>query len=495
MSRSGRVTGHPKAPELQAASPPGVRSAAKVARASGPQTHVAAAPVPGGPVDASIPSTQDFVNDVKHMLSGDDTIHENADMALFVLDALTWDELEDALTQLGDKYIARLRDNLPEEAKVGPRYLKLLVALDARQAFDFLQDVTLDEVGSLIDSMGAVGRSKVANELRRPFGLLGELTLRVLFDHTPASEINTLQRWAQLAFGKPFGKATSSPGEPGKDWNKLGLGRAWDALAGLPQAHVTDNQHLISMNRYESAGLSGWANLVSGEAAIGYHNSNDLLAPQSADANDPLHQVNRFDWVVRHEIGHRVDPKVRGNGTICRMATAGDWRTYTANAAWQPTAPLNQVADDLVTASDGPINREPNRVRTSLVQEIQWAIDSGDQGRPRTELPKSADFKPEFLNDDAITVVEKSLSYQNPWATGNFTELSNGRVFHESYPGVWVSYVADARVEKVSNYQFRSPLEWFAEAYAAYYEPTDNLLRGRNNDAADWFDNNVDNIV
>ena len=35
-----------------------------------------------------------------------------------------------------------------------------------------------------------------------------------------------------------------------------------------------------------------------------------------------------------------------------------------------------------------------------------------------------------------------------------------------------VSYKQAARAKKFSRYQFRAPGEWFAEAYAAYYEPT-----------------------
>jgi hypothetical protein len=35
----------------------------------------------------------------------------------------------------------------------------------------------------------------------------------------------------------------------------------------------------------------------------------------------------------------------------------------------------------------------------------------------------------------------------------------------------WVSYKADARQHALSNYQFSTPSEWFAEAYTAFYNP------------------------
>lgn len=42
-------------------------------------------------------------------------------------------------------------------------------------------------------------------------------------------------------------------------------------------------------------------------------------------------------------------------------------------------------------------------------------------------------------------------------------------VYHESYENTWWGYKLSARDKKVSNYQFRSPDEWFSEIYACYY--------------------------
>lgn len=43
-----------------------------------------------------------------------------------------------------------------------------------------------------------------------------------------------------------------------------------------------------------------------------------------------------------------------------------------------------------------------------------------------------------------------------------------GRIYHQAYGGVWVSYLLSARSKGVSQYQFRAPGEWFSEVYAAY---------------------------
>lgn len=56
-----------------------------------------------------------------------------------------------------------------------------------------------------------------------------------------------------------------------------------------------------------------------------------------------------------------------------------------------------------------------------------------------------------------------------------------GRIYQESYPDKWWSYSLAARGTAVSEYQFRAPGEWFAEAYSAFYEerlPTSHPLHG-----------------
>jgi|GEM_PF-4606594 len=47
--------------------------------------------------------------------------------------------------------------------------------------------------------------------------------------------------------------------------------------------------------------------------------------------------------------------------------------------------------------------------------------------------------------------------------------LSDGRIYQQSYTDSWYSYESAARGKGISSYQFRSPVEWFAECYAAYF--------------------------
>ena len=70
-----------------------------------------------------------------------------------------------------------------------------------------------------------------------------------------------------------------------------------------------------------------------------------------------------------------------------------------------------------------------------------------------------------------------------------------GRVYQDTKNGYWASYSYAARANQVSNYQFKSPGEWFAEAYATFYDPSGGqaALRGRDRATYDWFMANVHN--
>jgi hypothetical protein len=57
----------------------------------------------------------------------------------------------------------------------------------------------------------------------------------------------------------------------------------------------------------------------------------------------------------------------------------------------------------------------------------------------------------------------------------------DGRVVLESYPGDWCSFDVRALDRRVTNYQLRSPAEWFADAYSVYFLkklPDDHPLKG-----------------
>ncbi len=54
-----------------------------------------------------------------------------------------------------------------------------------------------------------------------------------------------------------------------------------------------------------------------------------------------------------------------------------------------------------------------------------------------------------------------------------------------------MSYLAEARQNAVSNYQFSTATEWFAEAYAAFYDPKATTASALNDATRNWFLKNL----
>lgn len=79
----------------------------------------------------------------------------------------------------------------------------------------------------------------------------------------------------------------------------------------------------------------------------------------------------------------------------------------------------------------------------------------------------------------------------DPWFHGEpFNDL-HGRQIHSDYHGLdWFSYDMSARANKISNYQFSTPAEEFAELYASYMA-ADEKTRKTPAPLKAWFEENV----
>ena len=96
-------------------------------------------------------------------------------------------------------------------------------------------------------------------------------------------------------------------------------------------------------------------------------------------------------------------------------------------------------------------------------------------GAPATKPARPATVKTDVEWDDARKEVERWASEMResgkPWnnASASKNNAIGGRVIQEAYKDEWVSYHLAARARGIRAYQFRSPAEWFAELYAAFY--------------------------
>jgi hypothetical protein len=370
---------------------------------------------------------------------------------------------------------------------------------EAAEVFQIIKALGAAQQATITTKLGATFRGRLSSNLKRVSVIGPEeyALLRAMFDATPDAEVQTLCNWTALRFNL---KVTDTSDSSGTAWDKRGLQRCWDVLAMLPAEHVESNGDLKSLTRYRSGSIEGWAS-DRGEAAIGYGDGNDIDNTNETgaftDAGDPLRGTNMFDATVRHEIGHRVDASV-GGPAYCATDDGGGWLT------WDST---DGMAERIVTASAGKIaswaNADQKRAIIACLQTIVTdrkpaLIDARLEALPfvanhATDAAQAA-LLADIKGDNAVLTLSSSFSDQGPWS-GNGIHLGD-RVYHESYSWPqWVSYKHAARAKKMSTYQFRAPGEWFAEAYAAYYQPPGakgDLLAARDPATKAWFDANVD---
>jgi hypothetical protein len=268
-------------------------------------------------------------------------------------------------------------------------------------------------------------------------------------------------------------------------------------LDGLPAAHVSENASLLSMGRYKDKGVGGyyWKN----ESAIGYDAKGltDKQESESGGKKDPLHGVNRFDKVIRHEVGHAVDKQTGWEKNHAKDDAFGGWTNYGAD--------YGKAFDAMYAASSGGIKNLRKARLADLIGVYKWVMANRAPDKMNEKImalpwwgKASANTIAQITGDPIYLALQKAMS--DPWYTVAEGGVPiGGYIYQQSYTTPqWTRYKAESRSRKVSQYQFRAPGEWFAEAYAAYYHPTKKqgeLLAKTDGTAKAWFDKNIDKIA
>lgn len=254
--------------------------------------------------------------------------------------------------------------------------------------------------------------------------------------------------------GKAAGDETPTPD----------IQRFYENMAKLPEKHTLKNDSILTfdddysrsgsdygghnrkLNMREGAARSSSGYMMGGEAALG-----TPVDPKCLPANDDV--VQYFDWNTLHEAGHAVDDKYRFMASRSGQAAFGGWTEYGRD--------VRRVAEKLVAEFDYDrdyIQALLSKVPDPAIPEPKSGVDPVEWERRRVHVK---------------AWVEAARSDNAPWETNSTAQrlkLKSGEIIHEAYDwGSWVGYLASERGNGVTGYQFRSPLEWFSELYAAFH--------------------------
>lgn len=207
-------------------------------------------------------------------------------------------------------------------------------------------------------------------------------------------------------------------------------------------------------------------------------------------------QGSLLQWTTRHEVGHSVDQNIGWNLTLAQQDHFGGWRTYPDPAARDAVAEavLRYAQLDNVLQANQLSNPVTSLASILRPETVRDGVSSGRLDRyfnrftPQTTSLTAA----EIATRKAQAIHFVKLAIAQPWtlANGGADTLEvNGRIYQLDQYEEWCSYLENQRQYQVSRYQFSNPKEWFAEAYAAYYNHNRPELRGLlHPQVRAWFD-------
>lgn len=211
-----------------------------------------------------------------------------------------------------------------------------------------------------------------------------------------------------------------------------------------------------------------------------------------AGVSDVLSKGNLLEWTILHEMGHAVDHKIKFTENKAKETQFGGWRQYQSQNEQAELANIFLKKTNIDIESndeiqDPAVRSQIKKTVSSLLQPstfelvISMLIASHDAAQKERKMAKW---------QEVLKMIR--IARSQPWMfpDGGASKIQiDDRVYHLDHYGTWVSYlVAERTNHGLSNYQFSSPGEWFAEAYAAYYDPKRSVARNRLNQATrHWF--------
>jgi hypothetical protein len=276
----------------------------------------------------------------------------------------------------------------------------------------------------------------------------------------------------------------------GLPWCWPTLRALWTCLEVLPPSAVAENP---ALRRLARAGGHGFG---------AYHDrgTRSPLGPGSAEVGvtDPAALTGNYPWplpcfrtTVHHEVGHAVAVRLALYNTLYQQVPGSPWIFQGDRAAFLRALLGEDADEDTVRLAELYLDQAPGRGRS-----LRRAHDllAREARRRRRRAPSRA-----LLREAALRHLSHNSRYPMPCYHA-LTPLPDGRIYcydagYQRGFGLLHPLIAEARL---SDYQLRSPDEWFAELYALYYadaprRPGQRLRRYSRTLAAiaAWFDEHV----
>ncbi|MBV9023159.1 MAG: hypothetical protein JO362_05025 [Streptomycetaceae bacterium] len=236
--------------------------------------------------------------------------------------------------------------------------------------------------------------------------------------------------------------------------------------------------------------MSGFEGISStGDKALGLKGQKREVMGGTSNV---LAHGNLVKWTVRHEMGHSVDQHVGWMMNLMQQPRFGGWRIYSPHSDYD----VEQVARAILAEVGlGDQLEVQDRHYMGLLASVAAALDP----RVARSTPQRLTGLPEHFPDQDEEFKERlgrivhfaQLALAQPWTLrngGGDVLTIRGRTYHVDQHGQWVSYLWREREQHaVSNYQFSTPAEWFAESYAAFYDPKPGPRQRLNPQVRNWF--------
>ena len=293
-----------------------------------------------------------------------------------------------------------------------------------------------------------------------PAGPITDATMqRKLYNYLLASEDGARSEWATL-FEKRFGYKLAT--DAGARWDKASAIRVWQIADLTPGAHVEDIVRFIRES--EEGEASGWAG--GGEIGMTWGTSEMGLTEIGAytSDSDPMRGLNIFDATVRHEIGHIVGESAGYDQPGGFVYSQFGWDTHTDFATLLEDTFLPQYP---LVLSGVP---NADRLRGQIVAAL-GGVTTFNESAYRAAVER---VQPGLWRTIAAEPLIGFLVSRTRGGAWNSPSAIDGRSYHVAYDWYgWCSAPTTAYSKKPSDYAMRSPMEWFAEAYATFYAEAD----------------------